>query len=53
MKIHSLGYIGVNSTDPSRWAEYGTKVLGMMDVTAQLANGPVPIWWHNDGCRIW
>ena len=38
MKIHSLGYIGVNSTDPSRWAEYGSNVLGMMDVTAQLAN---------------
>ena len=38
MKIHSLGYIGVNSTDPSRWVEYGTKVLGMMDVSAQLAN---------------
>lgn len=36
MKIHSLGYIGVNCTDPSRWAEYGTQVLGMMDVTAAL-----------------
>ncbi|MGB1062027.1 MAG: hypothetical protein ACPGZU_17940, partial [Ketobacter sp.] len=29
MKIHSLGYIGVNCTDPSRWAHYGTQVLGM------------------------
>jgi 3,4-dihydroxy-9,10-secoandrosta-1,3,5(10)-triene-9,17-dione 4,5-dioxygenase len=36
MKIHSLGYIGVNCTDPSRWAEYGTQVLGMMDVSDQI-----------------
>lgn len=36
MKLHSLGYIVVNSTDPSRWADYGTKVLGMMDVSANL-----------------
>lgn len=36
MKIHSLGYIGVNCTDPARWADYGTKVLGMEDVSAQL-----------------
>ncbi|MFC6634322.1 VOC family protein [Microbulbifer taiwanensis] len=36
MKIHSLGYIGVNSTDPSRWSEYGTNVLGMMDNSAGL-----------------
>ena len=42
MKLHSLGYIVVNSTDPSRWADYGTKVLGMMDVSANLrgANDP-------------
>ncbi len=38
MKIHSLGYIGVNCTDPSRWAHYGTQVLGMMDVSHQLAD---------------
>lgn len=36
MKLHSLGYIVVNSTDPSRWASYGTQVLGMMDVTTKL-----------------
>lgn len=36
MKIHSLGYIVVNSTQPSRWAEYGTQVLGMMDATSKL-----------------
>ncbi len=37
MKIHSLGYIGVNCTDTSRWAQFGTNVLGMMDVSAKLA----------------
>ncbi|CBL46319.1 2,3-dihydroxybiphenyl-1,2-dioxygenase [gamma proteobacterium HdN1] len=36
MKIHSLGYIGVNCTDPARWASYGTQVLGMMDSSAKL-----------------
>lgn len=36
MRIHSLGYIGVNCTDPARWAHYGTNVLGMMDVSATL-----------------
>ena len=38
MKIHSLGYIGVNCTDPSRWSEYGTQVLGMMDVSKRLSS---------------
>lgn len=36
MKLHSLGYICVNSTDPAQWADYGTKVLGMMDVSETL-----------------
>ncbi|NIB42675.1 biphenyl 2,3-dioxygenase [Pseudomaricurvus alkylphenolicus] len=36
MKIHSLGYIGVECTDPTRWADYGTRVLGMMDVSDTL-----------------
>lgn len=39
MKIHSLGYIGVNSTDPAKWAAYGTNVLGMMDVSEALNGG--------------
>lgn len=39
MKIHSLGYIVVNCTEPSRWADYGTKVLGLMDNTANLNQG--------------
>lgn len=37
MNIHSLGYIGVNCTDPQRWSHYGTRVLGMMDVSDRLA----------------
>ncbi len=36
MKIHSLGYIGVNCTDPARWADFGTRVLGMMEVSETL-----------------
>lgn len=39
MKIHSLGYIVVNCTDPQRWVDYGTKVLGMMDNSAALNQG--------------
>lgn len=39
MKIHSLGYIVVNSTEPARWADYGTQVLGMMDVSDSLRSG--------------
>ena len=37
MKIHSLGYIGVQCTDPSRWSDYGSNVLGMMDVSEKLS----------------
>ncbi|MCH9692218.1 MAG: VOC family protein [Gammaproteobacteria bacterium] len=36
MNIHSLGYIGVNCVEPDRWRDYGTGVLGMMDVSADL-----------------
>ena len=32
MSISSLGYIGVNSTDVSKWVHYGTQVLGMEHV---------------------
>ncbi len=48
MKIHSLGYIGVNCTDPQRWADYGTKVLGMMDNTKKLANGSDSVFLKMD-----
>ena len=30
MNIRSLGYIGIESTDLSKWREFGTEVLGMM-----------------------
>jgi len=36
MKIHSLGYIGVNSMTPSNWSEFATKVLGLEDASAHL-----------------
>ncbi|GAB3103779.1 biphenyl 2,3-dioxygenase [Aestuariicella hydrocarbonica] len=36
MKIHSLGYIGVHSTNPAHWSHYGTQVLGMMDNSETL-----------------
>jgi len=48
MKIHSLGYIGVNCTDPQKWADYGTKVLGMMDNTEKLANGSDSVFLKMD-----
>ena len=48
MKIHSLGYIGVNCTDPQKWAAYGTKVLGMMDNTEKLANGSDSVFLKMD-----
>lgn len=53
MKIHSLGYIGVNCTDPQKWAHYGTNVLGMMDVSAQLStNGENAVYLKMDD-RPW
>ncbi len=36
MRIHSLGYIVVNASQPERWAEYGTQVLGMVDASDAL-----------------
>ena len=44
MKIHSLGYIGIKSTNPSSWIDYGKEVLGMQHVTgkaggSKLENG--------------
>lgn len=49
MKIHSLGYIGVNHTNPQAWADYGTNVLGMMDVSANLnADGEQSVYLKMD-----
>jgi len=36
MNIHSLGYIVVHCTDPRRWSQFGSNVLGMMDVSDAL-----------------
>ncbi len=39
MSVSSLGYIGVHSTDLSRWVTFGTEVLGMEDATAHINDG--------------
>jgi 3,4-dihydroxy-9,10-secoandrosta-1,3,5(10)-triene-9,17-dione 4,5-dioxygenase len=36
MSISSLGYIGVFSSDQTKWLEYGTQVLGLENVTEHL-----------------
>lgn len=30
MKIHSLGYLVIRSTDPAAWRDFGTRILGLM-----------------------
>lgn len=42
MAINSLAYVGVHSSDIKQWQSYGTAVLGMQDVSAQMNRG--------DGC---
>ena len=32
MNIHSLGYARIESADPSRWRDFATQVLGLMEV---------------------
>lgn len=39
MTISSLGYIGISSTDLSRWDHYGTQVLGLENVTERINDG--------------
>jgi len=34
MGSRGVGYIGIESTDPARWADYGTNVLGLMTAEA-------------------
>lgn len=34
MNVRSLGYVRIESTDPSQWASFGTEVLGMMLASA-------------------
>jgi 3,4-dihydroxy-9,10-secoandrosta-1,3,5(10)-triene-9,17-dione 4,5-dioxygenase len=35
MNVRSLGYVRIESTDPSQWASFGTDVLGMMLVPGE------------------
>lgn len=53
MNIHSLGYIVVHCTDPARWSEFATNILGMMDVSEKLrgdngANGNDSVYLKMD-----
>ena len=34
MEIKSLGYLGINSKDPSSWLKFSTEILGMMPARA-------------------
>lgn len=35
MKVKSLGYIGIETTDPSSWRTFATEILGLMDNTKE------------------
>ena len=48
MKIHSLGYIGINSSNTASWRQYGTQVLGMMDVSDDLAGDTDSVYLKMD-----
>lgn len=52
MSIHSLGYIGVYSSNPQQWVDYGTQVLGMMDNSAQLTGDSVYLKMDDRPYRI-
>ncbi|NRB42199.1 MAG: biphenyl 2,3-dioxygenase, partial [Pseudomonadales bacterium] len=39
MSIKNLGYLVVQSTDFSKWEDYGLNVLGMMKSTSMADNG--------------
>ncbi len=41
MNIRSLGYVLIESTDPQKWLEFGTEVLGLMVAPAMPADGNV------------
>jgi 3,4-dihydroxy-9,10-secoandrosta-1,3,5(10)-triene-9,17-dione 4,5-dioxygenase len=41
MSVRSLGYVRVESTDPQKWLEYGTGVLGMMKAPGMPDDGVV------------
>ena len=39
MRIRSLGYARIESTDPQQWLEFGTEVLGMMQSPSMPQDG--------------
>ncbi len=41
MSISSISYVYIGSTDPQRWLDFGTEVLGMMQHVNQSADGAV------------
>ena len=41
MSVCSLGYVRIESTDPQKWLEYGTEVLGLMVAPGMPDNGNV------------
>jgi 3,4-dihydroxy-9,10-secoandrosta-1,3,5(10)-triene-9,17-dione 4,5-dioxygenase len=41
MDVRSLGYIWIESTDPSKWLSYGTEVLGLMNAPGMPDDGNV------------
>ena len=41
MNVRSLGYVRIESTDPGKWQEYGTEVLGLMAAPGMPDDGNV------------
>jgi 3,4-dihydroxy-9,10-secoandrosta-1,3,5(10)-triene-9,17-dione 4,5-dioxygenase len=41
MNVRSLGYVRIESTDPQKWLQYGTEVLGLMVAPGMPADGSV------------
>ena len=41
MKIKSLGYLWIESTDVAQWREYGTRILGLMEAPGMPQDGNV------------
>jgi 3,4-dihydroxy-9,10-secoandrosta-1,3,5(10)-triene-9,17-dione 4,5-dioxygenase len=41
MNIRSLGYVLIESTDPQKWLEFGTEVLGLMVAPAMPDDGVI------------
>lgn len=41
MNVRSLGYVLIESTDPQKWLEYGTQVLGLMRAPGMPDDGNV------------